>query len=67
MTTRSQETNRETTAYEAGRRLYCEQCHSEIEIVSPCPNKSSQPVFRCCGEPMKPSTGVSVNINVQKS
>lgn len=54
-----------TSAYEQGRRLYCDACHAEIEIISPCSHDSPEQRFLCCGESMIPSTGVSVHLNVE--
>jgi hypothetical protein len=50
--------------FEKGQRLYCRQCASEIEIISPCTCDPPDQEFRCCGEPMQPSTGAAVNVNV---
>lgn len=54
-----------TAAYERGQRLYCENCRSEIEIISPCPCDPPDQRLLCCGQPMTPSTGVSVHLNVE--
>jgi len=65
MASRSEEIHSRSPAYERGQRLYCRQCQSEIEIISPCTCNPPDQEFRCCGEPMRPSTGASVNVNVQ--
>lgn len=52
-------------AYEKGQRLYCRNCGSEIEIINPCTCNPPDWEFRCCDEPMQPTTGTSVNVNVQ--
>ncbi len=51
---------------EKGQRLYCRSCGSEIEIINPCTCNPPDWDFRCCGEPMQPSTGASVNVNVPR-
>ncbi len=67
MGSRSESTSRSQTAFEQGQRLYCQQCRSEIEIISPCAAEKPEQEFRCCGEAMKPSSGVSVHVNVPSS
>lgn len=63
MTTRSQEPTPRATSFERGQRLYCESCQSEVEVINPCPDRASGMTLRCCGEPMRPTTGVSVHLN----
>lgn len=65
--TRSDAPHTRSDAYEKGTRLYCASCKSAIEIISPCTCVPSDQVLRCCGEPMRPTTGVSVNLNVSES
>jgi hypothetical protein len=48
--------------FEKGRRLYCQICHSEIEIINPCTCTPRLQVLRCCGQDMTPEVGASVNI-----
>jgi hypothetical protein len=67
MGSRSETQSRKEMPFERGQRLYCPQCQSEIEITEPCPAEAPNQVFRCCGQDMKPSTGVSVNVNVAES
>lgn len=67
MGSRSESSSRKQMPFERGQRLYCPQCRSEIEIVSPCPAEAPDQVFRCCGQDMRPSTGVSVNVNEVES
>jgi hypothetical protein len=64
MASRSFDDPTQARRYERGQRLYCRQCGSEIEILSPCGCTPADQEFRCCGEPMQPSTGASVNVNV---
>jgi hypothetical protein len=63
MNARSQAKTIATTAFERGQRLYCRQCGSEIEILAPCPCDPPDQNFRCCGEPMRPTTDVAVHVN----
>lgn len=63
MPSRSEQANTTATAFERGTRLYCEGCGAEIEIVNPTTCDPPAQVFRCCGEPMRASTGAAVNIN----
>lgn len=67
MGSRSETSSRSETVFEQGQRLYCARCKSEIEIISPCTAKEPRQEFRCCGEGMRPSSGVSVHVNVSKS
>ena len=48
-----------------GRRLYCAQCGSEIEIINPTPTEPPDQVFRCCGQDMAGSPGRDVNLGVE--
>ena len=48
-----------------GQRLTCEQCASEIEIISPCGCRPPDQVLKCCGQDMVPSVGRSVNLGVE--
>lgn len=65
VTSRSEEPSSDSPAYEMGQRLYCAKCSSEIEITNPCTCLPPAQDFRCCGEPMRPNTGVQVNLNVE--
>lgn len=65
ISSRSEEHFSDSSSYEKGQRLACAQCQSEIEIISPCTCDPPDQVLRCCGEPMRPTTGVGVNINVE--
>lgn len=51
--------------YERGQRLYCTNCRSEIEVINPSTVVPDPQVFQCCGLDMVPSTGVSVQLNVE--
>lgn len=62
---RSESTPSTSPAFEKGQRLYCKSCRSEIEIISPCSCDPPDQVLACCGQPMSPSTGVGVNLNVE--
>jgi hypothetical protein len=62
ISTRSEGPASGSSSYEKGQRLYCARCKSEIEIVSPCSCEPAEQEFSCCGEPMKPNTGVEVNV-----
>jgi hypothetical protein len=55
----------EPKAFEKGRRLHCESCGSEIEIVNPCPCDPPDQVFRCCGVDMRPAVGRPVHVGVE--
>jgi hypothetical protein len=57
-----QETGSKAQDYEKGRRLYCQVCHSEIEIINPCTCTPRSQILRCCGRDMTPEVGASVNI-----
>lgn len=48
-----------------GRRLYCGQCGSEIEITNPTPVDPPEQVFQCCGSEMTASPGRDVNLGVE--
>ncbi len=63
--TRSERPSSNSSSYEKGQRLYCRKCKSEIEVVSPCSCEPPDQEFSCCGEPMRPNTGVEVNLNVE--
>jgi hypothetical protein len=52
-------------ALDKGTRLVCERCGSEIEFVNPCPQGGAGQVFRCCGGPMRASTGREINLGVE--
>lgn len=65
MSSRSYDESSAPATYRRGQRLYCRHCGSEIEIISPCTCDPPDWELRCCGEPMRPSTGVSVNVNVE--
>ena len=65
MTTRSQESPSKSAAFAKGQRLYCASCGSEIEVISPCTCKESHQILQCCGQDMKPATGVAVNVNAE--
>jgi hypothetical protein len=62
MRTQTQELLLKARDFEKGRRLYCEICHSEIEIINPCTCTPRSQVLRCCGQDMTPEVGVSVNM-----
>ena len=64
VTSRSEEHFSSSSAFEKGQRLACEKCQSEIEIINPCTCQPPDQVLRCCGQPMQPTTGVNVNLNV---
>lgn len=64
-TSRSEQNIAMSPGYEAGQRLYCPSCRSEIEIISPCTCDPPDQRFVCCGQPMRPTTGVSVHLNVE--
>jgi hypothetical protein len=64
MTARSQDSPTTTRASEKGQRLYCQECGSEIEILSPCTCQPPDQVLRCCGKDMTPMVGVEVHVNV---
>ncbi len=51
--------------YPIGQRLVCEACRAEIEIINPCTCTPPDQVLQCCGKPMVPSTGNTVNIGVE--
>jgi hypothetical protein len=65
MNTRSEPRSIRSPGYERGQRLACPICGSEIEILNPCTCHPSDQSFRCCGQEMRPTTGVSVNVNVE--
>ena len=48
-----------------GQRLCCQQCDSEIEIISPCGCQPPDQVLKCCGQDMIPSVGRAVNLGVE--
>ncbi len=48
-----------------GRRLYCGQCGSEIEIINPSPVDPTRQSFLCCGSEMVASPGRDVNLGVE--
>ncbi len=61
---RSQPSSSASPAFEKGQRLVCASCQSEIEILNPCTCRPPAQELLCCGQPMMPSTGVAVNLNV---
>jgi hypothetical protein len=63
MTARSQDSSTKQRGHEKGQRLYCHKCRSEVEIINPCTCTPSTMILKCCGEPMKPEVGVSVNLD----
>lgn len=54
-----------TAGYERGQRLYCGSCRSEIEILDAGSAGRHDQEFLCCGEPMRPEVGVSVQVDVE--
>ncbi len=64
MASRSEDMSDHPAGFERGQRLYCAHCSSEIEVINPTAAEPPAQEFRCCGEPMRPSTGASVNMNV---
>ena len=62
MTDRSQKPTSKVRAYEKGQRLYCQICHTEIEIINPRTGTHPPQVLQCCGRDMMPEVGVSVNL-----
>lgn len=62
---RSEPPTRADSGYERGQRLFCEVCRSEIEVLNPTTAEPVAQVFRCCGQPMTPSVGVAVQVNVE--
>jgi hypothetical protein len=63
MTGRSQKSTSNARAYEKGQRLYCQICHTEIEIINPRTGTHTPQVLQCCGRDMTPEVGVSVNLD----
>lgn len=57
--------DRSGAGFEQGQRLTCDACQSEIEIISPCTCDPPDQEFRCCGQPMRPSVGRAVHLNVE--
>jgi hypothetical protein len=47
---------------QSGQRLHCARCGAEIEIVQPCPSRSPDQSFRCCGREMQPTIGRDVHV-----
>jgi hypothetical protein len=43
-------------AFQAGQRLQCTKCGSEIEITNPCTCNPPDQVLQCCGIDMVPTT-----------
>ena len=65
LSARSDRPRASTKAYEAGQRLVCEVCQSEIEVISPCTCDPPDQSFICCGKPMMAAVGTSVHLNVE--
>jgi hypothetical protein len=49
----------------AGQRLHCAKCNSEVEIVQPCTCDPPSMVLRCCGQDMQPTIGQDVHVGVE--
>ncbi|HEY2156274.1 MAG TPA: hypothetical protein VGH33_11635 [Isosphaeraceae bacterium] len=47
----------------AGQRLHCENCGSEVEIIQPCTCKPSNMSLRCCGRDMVATVGQDVHVS----
>ncbi len=60
-------TNPDRPTEARGQRFYCRQCGSEVEIINPSSAPTASLELRCCGQPMDPSSGSGVNLNVVDS
>ena len=54
-----------TDGLNAGQRLICAKCGSEIEIIQPCTCRPPDQVLRCCGEDMRPTVGQDVHVSAE--
>jgi hypothetical protein len=52
-------------AMNAGQRLHCEKCGSEVEIIQPCTCSPSDMSLRCCGQDMRPTVGQDVHVSAE--
>ncbi len=57
------EVSKTTGRLNAGQRLHCVSCSSEVEIIQPCTCHPPAMVLRCCGKDMQPTVGQDVHVS----